>query len=312
MERKTKMATVLKCYGISLCLVVFFGLFAFAVCSNEEAELVPSSSTNIDSIQVIATENNIIDYETGTQSAYLDRIDNISFYENLNSSECIWTGNTDSMAKIYFPGIYALDESTAFIFGALGNSQTIVRSILLHTVDGGKSWQEMMKPILSHVLLFVSFVDESEGWALVLFAVESPGDIILYKTENGGKNWDEFITIRTGEFGWGVGTPIAMHFTDEINGKIVVRFEQHNSILSTTDGGVTWEETEIIPSPIIIDFDTTHTIGFDGVAWKIDLNEDIQDKQIHISQMDYSSYQWREVIAIPETYPVQDGCVNLP
>jgi photosystem II stability/assembly factor-like uncharacterized protein len=96
---------------------------------------------------------------------------------------------------------------------------------ILHTKDGGDTWDAQSVPVPVGVFLTgVYFVDATHGWAVV-----ETGDIIV--TQDGGTTW----TAQTS------GVSTALHgvtFKDASTGWAV---GDGGVILHTTDGGTSWE-----------------------------------------------------------------------
>lgn len=55
--------------------------------------------------------------------------------------------------------------------------------LILHSSDGGKSWQEQASGMVDRALLGVDFLDPYHGWVV-------GQDGTFLRTENGGKNWE--------------------------------------------------------------------------------------------------------------------------
>ena len=80
----------------------------------------------------------------------------------------------------------------------------------------------------------IFFVDELNGWA-VGFGRYTMGSII-YKTTDGGLNWDEQIFLAM-NFN-------CLHFTDSLNGWVA----GYDCLFNTTDGGTSWiDKSESLP-----------------------------------------------------------------
>ncbi len=95
--------------------------------------------------------------------------------------------------------------------------------IILHTTDGGKTWEKQLK--IPDILNCVDFINKNEGWA-----VGANG--IIKHTTNGGYYWKTQTSPLYGQLN-------AVCFVDENNGWIVSR-DNWGEIVHTTDGGDTW------------------------------------------------------------------------
>jgi photosystem II stability/assembly factor-like uncharacterized protein/subtilisin-like proprotein convertase family protein len=95
--------------------------------------------------------------------------------------------------------------------------------IILHTADGGKTWEKQLT--IPDILNCVDFINKTEGWA-----VGANG--IIKHTTNGGYSWKTQTSPLYGQLN-------AVCFVDENNGWIVSR-DNWGEIVHTTDGGSTW------------------------------------------------------------------------
>jgi hypothetical protein len=151
---------------------------------------------------------------------------------------------SQSGVKLKLTGVYAIDKDAAFLFGALKPSEDgIDLSVILRSEDGGRSWLQVLSANLGQSIYHVAFVDHGVGWAIAMNDVEDLSAYDLYRSFDYGKTWSEPI-----EFGEWNFRPWGIKFTDKNNGQIT--FDKFTSspsdrfgIISTTDGGVTWNET---------------------------------------------------------------------
>lgn len=232
----------------------------------------------------------------------------VRFIDRLLDSHCTWDAKKSGTASFTSPSIFAVDRNTSFLFGAL-YTQGGIRSLLLRSNDGGNSWEEVMPPILNYIVFSVSFTNSKLGWAAIVYGMESPGNIILYKSEDGGQSWSEFTHVDVSTLGYGVGSPVAMLFQDEQDGKIIIGFEEHFSILETEDGGVTWHETEQLPFPITVSLNTSENRALDWSSWKIDTSEETNNQYISISRLVAGEGDWQTTAILPEHFKIRNGCV---
>jgi len=144
-------------------------------------------------------------------------------------------------------GIYPLNRDTVFLFGELRTPAASIRSFLLRSGDGGKTWREVMSPVYGSEVIEMFFHDAHVGWALVGWTTEGPGDLTLYGSKDGGKTWRKISDIPKRHFsGW----PISMTFSDGRSGMINVLYDGSGDprtdglvTLSTKNGGRSWHET---------------------------------------------------------------------
>jgi len=106
---------------------------------------------------------------------------------------------------------------------------------LRRTVNAGESWHPVRG--LMGESFGVCFIDANTGWAI---APSRGQGIRLYKTENGGSDWESGFRFTL--------APGGVLFTDEENGWI---WENPGKIYHTEDGGDTWEDTYLRVNRII-------------------------------------------------------------
>ncbi len=143
-------------------------------------------------------------------------------------------------------GIYAIDKDTVFVFGSLGLAEGpgIHNSILLRSSDGGQLWQQVIPPESGEAIYHVAFVENGFGWALEILDVEDFSLRSLYRSFDHGRTWTD--PIELGEWGF---RPWGIKFYDKDKGQIPFDkftanpYTDRVGVLSTTDGGMTWEET---------------------------------------------------------------------
>ena len=163
-------------------------------------------------------------------------IEQIHFFNNKNaialnnyrwfSSDGGYTWNKGGDTITIFPNptdLYFLNDSLGWIVSNISDV-TDVGSIA-NTTDGGKNWQYQDKR--APLLYGVYFIDSLKGFAVGTNHFFPTG--YIYKTEDGGLNW-EADPFPGGPF-W------CIEFLDSLNGWVGGR----GTILSTTDGGNTWE-----------------------------------------------------------------------
>jgi hypothetical protein len=89
-------------------------------------------------------------------------------------------------------GIYALNRETVFLFGGVREVSNDwwgpYYSMLLRSDDGGKHWQEVMQPVVGSDLAEMDFLENRNGWALVVWITEGAGPASLYRTTDYGES----------------------------------------------------------------------------------------------------------------------------
>ncbi len=161
------------------------------------------------------------------------------------------------------------NKNQGFIIGSVLNDDGwVVDSLLLRTVDGGKSWSRILVPDIKTELIHLDFDGRQEGWivgdkGVILATVdngnswvkqESGTTAALYnvdfrdskdgfvvgaagtvlRTEDGGKTWASIST-------WITKTLFRVNFVDDKTGWIV---GSEGMILRTYDRGLTWVRQE--------------------------------------------------------------------
>jgi len=139
-----------------------------------------------------------------------------------------WEIVFDELPEASFRGIAAVDDSTCWVSGTGG--------AILRTTDRGENWQHLPIPGADSL----DFRD-IEAFGLDTAVVMSIGSGIqsrIYRTEDGGKNWD-----LVHQNGYAKGFYDAVVFWD--NGYGVLQGDPIGGrlfILITADGGRTWRE----------------------------------------------------------------------
>ncbi len=167
----------------------------------------------------------------------------------------------DGRATLSILVIYAIDKDQVFLGGSLffpqgGDAQ---RSVLLRSSDGGKHWTEVMPTTRVSEVEHIVFLDHGQGWALVS-GIGEFGDswpVMLWRTDDFGETWRIAGKIRTG-----TGASIVhrtLQFYSSTNGEIrltcggsgMCEGGDYYSIISTQDGGETWQESYHLALPFV-------------------------------------------------------------
>jgi len=183
-------------------------------------------------------------------------------------------------------GLRAIDKNVAFLFGDVRVAAGTIRSCLLRTSDGGKSWHEVMSPELGSDLTHVAFSDPQHGWALAQWSVEGPGAILLFGSADGGRTWRQLaqIPVTPSHAAPVDGQPWSMTFTTALKGEIELVYDTESvddpgieiEVLASDDGGMTWKlvrhETRKLPAvetPAVETPAAEHDRGFDSTDWEL-------------------------------------------
>jgi photosystem II stability/assembly factor-like uncharacterized protein len=128
-----------------------------------------------------------------------------------------WTKSEDTLTNFLAPtDVYFLNDSLGWMVSDAVFDATDVGSIV-NTTNGGRTWAFQRKRL--NLLYGVAFIDSLKGYAV------GGG---LYKTKDGGKNWENYS---------GIGSLRSINFLDNLYGWI----GGAGKILRTTDGGESWE-----------------------------------------------------------------------
>lgn len=215
--------------------------------------------------------------------------------------------------------IYGLDKDIAFLLGSLQTPAVSIRSLLLRSEDGGRSWGEVMTPVTGSDVIRLFFLNKQTGWTLLGQTSEGPGPLYLYKTRDSGKSWEKVSRIPKRHY---TGWPKGFGFIDERNGRIEMLYEgaaptDGFAIMSTSDGGITWRETRSLsldeyrekyekdseePS-------TDYVTARDGSQWKLQKQP---NGQVSILRRRRSGGEWDIVSTLPSHFGYSDGRVILP
>lgn len=128
-----------------------------------------------------------------------------------------WHPPEDSSGVFYY-GIDFIDPLTGW--GAGGRDTT---GVLVHSTDGGKTWQTSYVDTLTDRLKSVTFLDSTHGWA-------AGGDGVIVHTRDGGATWEPQKGGISEELDW-------ITFVDTLHGWAIGR---ESDLLRTEDGGKTW------------------------------------------------------------------------
>jgi len=202
---------------------------------------------------------------------------------------------------------YPLDKETVFFFGGLRTPAVSVRSFLLRSVDGGKTWRDVMAPVHGSDVWDLFFLDSSSGWALTLWTTEGPGEVTLYSSKDGGMRWRRVSNVPKRDH---TGMPGALKFDDEKNGEIEMLYENEVAVLRTKDGGRTWAESQTISLDEYekrkreTDLSGQGVVqGKDGSQWRL-LEK---DEQVRVLRRMQANEDWKELCAIPINYGYSKG-----
>jgi len=143
-------------------------------------------------------------------------------------------------------------------------------SAIWHTTDAGGSWSVTYLPtdeILmgTHGPLWLHFSDEAHGWLmLMLDAGMSHVYVALYRTTDGGENWEKTIDPYNPESGnLHICCQTGVDFHNARSGLVTYSRGPNESVFVdwTQDGGLRWQSQQLPPPAGVSD-----TADFNGVA----------------------------------------------
>ncbi len=128
--------------------------------------------------------------------------------------------------------VYFADSLQGWIVGDDG--------IILHTIDGGITWI-IQNSNTSYNLLNMAFTSKDTGW-IVGGGDYNYGGILLHTTD-GGSNWDTVFTDSVYYTG--------ISFSSSLNGWVLPHWTICDSLIRTTDGGLTWQKQFLYPGYLL-------------------------------------------------------------
>jgi photosystem II stability/assembly factor-like uncharacterized protein len=158
-----------------------------------------------------------------------------------------------NLAEFYYSGISVVSPDVVFVCGDTpapkGNERV---AVILKTTDGGQHWSDTpieLPKIKIPTLNSIHFISVDVGWAV---GVDSGDDGVVLKTTDGGSSW---AATRIGH----KEVPTTVFFLDTNNGWIggatpppgdEEGIGGPSALLTTTDGGHTWEARYNLPISI--------------------------------------------------------------
>ncbi|WJI79406.1 MULTISPECIES: YCF48-related protein [unclassified Mesorhizobium] len=140
-------------------------------------------------------------------------------------------------------GISSPSKNVVFASGTQYPSR---EAAVMHTADGGETWNSVSMAAHANLLIDTHFTDDTHGWVVGGIGgttYDRLKPVVLF-TANGGKTWedklqDSGINFPRGEWGWKI------QFLDDRVGFVSLENDTAAAILKTTDGGQTWKRIEI-------------------------------------------------------------------
>jgi photosystem II stability/assembly factor-like uncharacterized protein len=128
------------------------------------------------------------------------------------------------------PELYSIRFSgkrNGWVVGSVSRRDTVVGSLIIHTGDGGASWERQAAPVPSE-LIHLDFVNDDKGW------IVGAGGTILF-TRDGGKTWTK----------QEANTNATLYHVDFRNERVGWVVGERGTLLRTTDGGETWSQVAL-------------------------------------------------------------------
>lgn len=100
----------------------------------------------------------------------------------------------DSGYDFSYKGLSFISQDTGWVCGS-DVFQDRRHGVILHTIDGGQTWHKQIEtsaPDIFTTQLFegIDFLDENNGWALAGDYVDNFSFTNVYRTSDGGQNWE--------------------------------------------------------------------------------------------------------------------------
>ncbi|MCC7438411.1 MAG: hypothetical protein IT211_07920, partial [Armatimonadetes bacterium] len=144
---------------------------------------------------------------------------------------------------------------------------TNLTAIILRTVDGGKTWDNVPSPV-ENPLYAMHFINAREGWAVGAWNT-------VIHTSDGGATWTLRRTEGSGSAGGRRPELRGVFFFDSLNGFTAGRtgqFKEQGPLYSTTDGGYTWSGSlrnfGMSPGRVVFITNTTGYLLGSGIIYR--------------------------------------------
>jgi photosystem II stability/assembly factor-like uncharacterized protein len=148
-----------------------------------------------------------------------------------------------------------VNASTGWACGFVVDVGASTTTGMLHTVDGGQTWEQQVTGVGYGQIVDLFMLDEQSGWALTNESYRPEGTLDSYvqalRTDDSGENWELINTGQTGliTIGYAIRSG-SLYFQDPDTGWIL---GARCNLYKTTNGGDTWDT---VPLPL----DWTNTL----------------------------------------------------
>lgn len=156
-----------------------------------------------------------------------------------------WTDMTASLPALP-SAICGISSPSKGVVFASGTQYPNREAGIMHTADGGKTWNSISMAAHANLLIDTYFVDDLHGWVVggkggTTYDKLKP--VVMF-TADGGKTWQDKlensgIDFPTGEWGWKI-----QFLTPQV-GFVSLENDTAAAILKTTDGGNSWNRIPI-------------------------------------------------------------------
>ncbi|ESZ51701.1 hypothetical protein X731_03745 [Mesorhizobium sp. L2C054A000] len=177
-----------------------------------------------------------------------------------------WTDMTARLPPLP-SAICGISSPSKGVVFASGTQYPNREAAVMHTTDGGLTWNSISMAAHANLLIDTYFVDDLHGWVVggnggTTYDQLKP--VVMF-TSDGGKTWENKlqnsgIDFPTGEWGWKI------QFLNPQVGFVSLENDTAAAILKTTDGGQTWKRIPIDDPQRNVELEG---IGFlnDQVGW---------------------------------------------
>ena len=156
-----------------------------------------------------------------------------------------WTDMTSSLPPLP-SAICGISSPSKNVVYASGTQYPNREAGIMHTADGGQTWNSISMAAHANLLIDTYFVDDMHGWVVggqggTTYDKLRP--VVLF-TGDGGRTWKNRLQISginfpTGEWGWKI------QFLNPQLGFVSLENDTAAAILKTIDGGQSWKRIEI-------------------------------------------------------------------
>lgn len=153
-----------------------------------------------------------------------------------------WPCNGDARVRLSVASVAQLDAGTLLVGGSYESIDPI-RSVLLRSDDGGRSWRDTCVWLTGSVTSSIFVLDAHHAWAVVHGAVEgwSP-PFVVFRTTDGGRTWQRSRQdLPLGDENANLPLEFGIRFASPDVGiawLVGPVGDQYHYL--TTDGGMTW------------------------------------------------------------------------